>query len=336
MLIFTNCITDTADEGCLKTANNIIKRIKVLKPECSIVSYERSSVITDRFVNSNKLLLTKDIIAEIRKEKEDIFYVPFPARSEATALRVFILSVFAAAKVRVMFSQITEISFLAKILLRFSKSEYIVLSDDSLQKLENVVGNKRVKRIKAGVETDKFVPVTMTEICKLKQKYGFISDRPVVLHVGHLNEGRNIAQLKKISLKYQVVLVTSTLTKNEQDLKLKESLQACPNIRIIENYLPNIQEIYQLSDVYFFPVVEQGYCIDSPLSCLEAASCNKPVVTTSFGEMKEFKGKEGFYFIDSFESEKLNLLIDKAAASMANTRQYTAEYDWSNAVSNIL
>lgn len=336
MLILTNCLTETADEGCLKTANSIVKRIKAVQPETKVVSYERRSAVTDVYVKSNKLLLTRDIIKILRKCNQDVLYIPFPARSQATALRIFTLCLFAPKKVKVLFSQITDVSLLAGILFRICGADFIVLSDDTCKKFEPIAGKKRVKRIKAGVQTDKFVPVTPQTAAELKVKYGLLPDRPVVLHVGHLNEGRNVVQLMKISEKYQVLLVTSTLTKDEQDLQLKARLLGCSNIKIIEDFLPEIQEIYQLSDVYFFPVEQEGKCIDSPLSCLEAASCNKPIVTTDFGEMKEFRGKEGFYFIESFESEKLNLLIDKAAASAADTRRCVYEYDWSNAISNIL
>lgn len=336
MLIFTNCLTDIADEGCLKTANSIIKRIKAAKPETTVVSYERRSVLTDAYVKSNKLLLTKEIFKAVRKSKEDVLYIPFPARSQATALRVFILCVFARGKVKVLFSQITDISFLAKILFKFCGAEFFVLSEKTQHKFERFIKKSKIKRIKAGVQTDKFVPVTPEKSAELKEKYGLSPEKPVVLHVGHLNEGRNIAHLMKISEKYQIVLVTSTLTANEQDLQLKARLQSRSNIKIIEDYLPEIQQIYQLADVYFFPVEQEGKCIDSPLSCLEAAACNKPVVTTDFGEMKEFRGKDGFSFIESFETDKLNSLIDEAVKNKADTRLCAVEYDWDKAVSEIM
>ena len=336
MLIFTNCLSETPDEGCLRVANAIIKRIKNINPDVTVVSYERRSAITDDFVSSNKLILTKDIIKTVRKEKGRILYVPFPARSSATALRIFILSLLAAEKIQVILSQVTDIGFVAKLLLKLCKAEFIVLSNDTQTKLSAVVGAKRVRRIKAGVDTNRFVPVTKQRSAGLKKKYGFDSDKPVVLHVGHLNSGRNVGQLAKISADFQVLLVTSTLTKDEQDAELKSELTSCPNIKIIDYFLPDIEEVYQLSDVYFFPVKEEGRCIDSPLSCLEAASCNKPVVTTDFGEMKEFKGKNGFWFIESFEPDEINRLI-KTACDFAdiNTRACVAEYDWNHAVKTI-
>ena len=90
-----------------------------------------------------------------------------------------------------------------------------------------------------------------------------------------------------------------------------------------------------MSDVYFFPVAEEGHCIDVPLSCLEAAACNTPVVTTQYGEMKAFEGKEGFFFIDSFEQCALNQTVETALAQRnANVRRAVLEYDWDRAVSS--
>lgn len=337
MLIFTNCLTDTADEGCVKTACSLVKRIKADSVDVRVVSYERKSSLADDHVESNKLLLTAETIKAVRKEKQRILYIPFPAKSVATALRIFVLSLISCKKPEVLLTQVTDIGFAAKLLLKTSGASFFVLSGDTERKLEAVVGSERIKRIKAGVQTDKFVPVTELRAEKLKMKYGLSSEKPVVLHVGHLNRGRNVEQLMKINEKYQILLVTSTLTKDEQDSALKNELLSRSDLKIIDDYIPCIEEIYQLADVYFFPVIEEGRCIDSPLSCLEAASCGKPVVTTDFGEMKEFRGENGFWFIESFDAENLNRLVDEAAACKeGKSREAVSDYDWSKAVSKII
>ncbi len=336
-MVLTNCLSETPDEGCLRVANSIIKRLKKSSSEVTVVSYERKSSCTDVFVRSNKLLLTKDIIRTVRKSGEDILYVPFPARSSATALRIMLLSFFSGKKVKVLLSQVTEAGLPAKLFLSLCKAEILVLSDDTKQRFERILNGRRIRKINAGVDTERFVPVTEDEAQRLKSKYGFATDKPIVLHVGHMNEGRNISQLIKLSEKYCVVLVTSSFTKDEQDVQLKEKLSQCADLYMIDDYLPDIHEIYQLADVYFFPVVQEGNCIDVPLSCLEAASCNIPVVTTDFGEMKSFRGKEGFWFIESFEAEEINRLVERAAACKnVSPRRAVIDYDWNKAINSIL
>ena len=218
----------------------------------------------------------------------------------------------------------------------YAKELFIAGDNEDLAEAEEfykaIVGEKRVFYLKTGVDTQKFVPVSKEKKDELKEKYG-LDSRPVILHVGHLNRGRNVAQLMKLDKKYQILLVLSTLTKNERDTELENELRKNPNIRIIDEYIPDIEEIYQLSDAYFFPVVEQGKCIDVPLSAMEAASCNKPVITTGYGEMKQFRGMEGFYFIESFDEKDLNALIEKALSREdAHSRSSVLDYDWDNAV----
>lgn len=335
MLIFTNCLTETPDEGGLKTAVSIIDKIKKNVSDVTVISYERKSRLTDVYLKSNKLLLTSDIFRTFAKTNEDILYIPSYARSGVTALRVMILSLFSRRKVKVLLYQVTEIGFIAKLIYPLCNAEFFVLSEDTKQKTEKIIN--KVKKINVGVDTERFKPVTQEKAVELKEKYGFDCDRPLILHVGHLNRGRNIEQLMKLSECYSILLVTSTLTKNEQDEKLKKELLSRANIKLIDDYVPCIEEIYQMSDVYFFPVVEEGRCIDVPLSCLEAAACNKPVVTTDFGEMKAFKGKRGFRFIDSFDAGNLNRLVEEAlGCDNPDSRSAVLEYDWINAVNSIL
>lgn len=337
MVIFTNCLSETADEGCLKVANSLIKRIKKASPDVTVVSYERKSGLSDVHVKSNKLLLTWELIKTLRSRNEEVLFIPFPAKSSAMFLRILILSLIAPKKTRVLLTQITEIGAAARVFARLCNAEFLVLSETAKGKLEGFIKPNRIKRIRAGVDTERFVPAEKHRVAEIKRKYGFSPDRPVVLHVGHMNEGRNISELMKFSEEYQIVLVTSTLTKNEEDKQLKAKLSGCSNIKIIDKYIPEISEIYQMADVYFFPVVEEGNCIDVPLSCLEAAACNKPVVTTEFGEMKEFKGKGGFFFIDSFEPEELEGLINEALeCGKEDIRSAVSHYDWNCAVNSIL
>lgn len=334
MLILTNGLTNVVDEGFLKVANSLIKRIKNHNPQnVFVVTYERKSEFSDRHIKANKFLLSKELVSIILKRKEEVLYVPFPAKPAATTLRIFLLSLFSRKGLRVVWVQKARLNLVSRILLKLSRAEIVVLSKDSKAYFSNVVREDRVCYLKTGVDTERFRPVAPQQQRALKQKYGLAPDRPVILHVGHLKQGRNIAQLLKVDARNQILIVFSTLFKSEADEALRSRLLKAPNVRLIESYLPDIQEIYQLSDLYFFPVMESGNCIDVPLSCLEAAACNKPVVTTDYGEMREFIGKEGFYFIDSFEKECLNrLILDGLNAANIDIRASVLAYDWSHAI----
>lgn len=333
MLILSNSLTKNDDEGCLKVAKSLVSRIKKAKPETTVVTYERESELSDVHLNVNKLMLSRKLFSIIHRRNEQVLYIPFPARTFATALRVFVLSFYARKRLSVISVMKYHTGFISRLLLHLSGAKFVVFSTDASEFYEKTLGKKRVIYLKTGVDTRKFAPVSDEKKNALKEKYGF-DGRPVILHVGHLNSGRNIAELMKFDEKYQVLLVTSTLTKNEQDAELKNKLMSRQNVRIIDEYIPNIEEIYQLSDIYFFPVIEQGRCIDVPLSVMEAASCGKPVISTDYGEIKALINKDGFYYINSFEKENLNNLAEKALNSQhGETRKSVLNYDWSNAVS---
>lgn len=337
MLILTNCLTDTADEGCLKVVNSLVKRIKQADRRVTVVSYERRSELTDVFLKLNKFLLNGQLIHRLWQEKDQVLYLPFPSRKTAMALRVFLLSLWTRRRLRVLLVLKTEIGRLGRFLLRFGKAEILVLSSDAAEFYSGIVGRERVRYIKTGVDTQTFVPVTRERAAELKKQFGLDPNKKTVLHVGHLKRGRNIEQLMKIDPSWQVLLVASTLTKDEQDAHLEAQLRACPNIRIITEYVPHIQQIYQLSDVYFFPVVQAGNCIDVPLSCLEAAACGKSVVTTRYGEMRQFAGKPGFLFLDSFDEKEINRRLAEAVQYAGlPIREAVLEYDWNRGVSCFL
>lgn len=334
MLILSNCLTEKVDEGCLKVANSLVKRLVEAKSDTYIVSFERKPKFDSLHLKLNKLLISKELYSIIKEKDQPVLYIPFPAKEWATALRVFLLSLFCKKQLTIVLTMLCKCNFIGRLLFKMSRANIVTFSQNTKDIYEKMVGAQRVKYLKTGVDTERFCPVSEEKKFSLKEKYGFDKEKNVILHVGHLKSGRGIAELMKLDSKYQVALVVSTLTKDEQDKKLQEDLQGCSNIKIFDGYLPNIEEIYQLCDVYFFPVVEKGNCIDVPLSCMEAAACNKPVVTTRYGEMASFEGKDGFVFIDSFDAEVLNKTVKSALdAQNINTRGFVLEYDWENAVS---
>lgn len=335
MLILSNALTKVVDEGCVKVAYNLVKRIKDVNEDVKVIAFDRQSSLADEYITVNKLLLNRKLISNVKQNKGKVIYIPFPAKTRATALRIFILSLFAGKNFRVILSMTSGMDFLSKIFFKMSRAKFIVFSKRSFELYCSTVGTKRVTYLRSGVDTEKFIPVSNERADELKRRYGFDPAKKLVLHVGHLNRGRNVQQLCKLTANYQVLLVSSTLTQDEQDLQLKNELLSS-GVRLIDTYVSNIEQIYQMADVYLFPVMEQGGCIDVPLSCLEAAACNKPIVTTDFGEMREFSGVDGVYFIDSFSVVRLNQSIVRALhAQKISTRSAVLDYDWRFAVKDI-
>lgn len=333
MIVLSNCLTETPDEGALKVANSLILRLKQAHLDVKLVTYGRNSPISDRHFNLNKLFLNPKLLHYLRSNGEDVLFIPFPTRLLPMALRIWILSLF-VKRLWVLSVMKPSANKLGGLLIRASKAEIITLSRDTWQFYRDI-SVQRTNYIQTGVDTTQFSPVSEAEKIRLRKKYGFAPDAKIVLHVGHLNEGRNIRKLMDISPEYQVVLVVSTYTANERDAELRKELESYQNIHILDHYIEKIQEIYQLSSVYFFPVEQSGHCIDVPISVLEAAACNIPVITTPYGELKQLVGQPGFWFADRFGTDVLNMTISEAVNVQVDVRQSVIHYDWNNAVAEL-
>lgn len=331
MIIISDCFTYKVDEGCLKVANSLTKKTKAKDKNTVIVSYDRKPDFSDKYLELNKLFLSKELFSIIKKSNSSILYIPFASNTLASVLRVLILSLFTRKGVNVIFVLRSNMNGVSKLFLKMSRSNVISLSNDSYNFYKDIVG-KRAFYLKTGIDTEKFVPVDADRKIELRKKHGIPDDIKVVLHVGHLKGGRNVDKMLNIDDKYFVLLVVSSVTEKEKDATIRDQMENRPNTRIIDTYIENIEEIYQMVDVYFFPVLAVENCIDVPLSVLEAAACNVPIVTTAYGELNEFIGCEGFNFIDSLDKYEINRQIDAVVGQTVDTRKTILPYDWQKSI----
>lgn len=335
MIIVTNCLGNTADEGGMKVCSSLARRIKAANPAVTVVSCGSEAGACDVHCPAGKFLLSRKLVKLLLKRREPVLYLPEYARTLPTAMRIFLLSLFARWRLRVLIVMRAPINRLSGMLLRLSGAEVLCLSAESREAFAAVIG-QRATQVKTGVDTRRFVPVSPEEKLALRQRYGLPQDKPIVLHVGHMKEGRNIRQLMKVDDRFHVVLVVSTLTAEFEDAELRHTLQQKENLTVIDRYIPRIEEIYQAADVYLFPVEKPRHCIDVPLSALEAASCGLPVVSTPYGEMKRLLGCSGFYQLDDFDAKNINDLLETAIRRGEHGREHVLPYDWQHAVTELM
>ncbi len=335
MIILTNCLTEIVDEGGAKVVNSLIKRIKAADASVTVVSSVATNSACDVQIPSNKMLLNLRLIRFLWKSHQQVLYMPAYARSLFSSVRVFLLSLFARRKLKVLLYMHSPIGRIAKFFFRLSGATLIALSEESYEEFRGIMG-ERSMYLRTGVDTHRFSPVSAEEKAALREKYHLPADKKIVLHVGHLTEGRNIRQMTKLDERYHGVLVVSTSDVGEEDKILRGVLEEMPNITVMDSYIPAVEEIYQLADVYFFPVVTERHCIDVPVSVLEAAACGLPVVGTSYGEMKALLANPGFYLLDSFEQNSLNAHLMQAIEKGENPRDGVLAYDWRHAVEMLI
>jgi glycosyltransferase involved in cell wall biosynthesis len=231
-------------------------------------------------------------------------------------------------------------SFFRKISWLFRPDLVIVQSDRSESLFRGA--NYETTFVPNGVDTQRFSPVELATKRQLRKKYGFHPDDFIILHVGSITKRRNVESL--MNLKHEkVLLVVNNNRKQIEDQVYRNILDNGPNVTILREYFPNIQEIYALADVYIFPIFDDTKlnAIDIPLSVLEAMSCNLPVITTRFAGLDRVLDAGGglFFVEDEYEIKDIVKEI-KEGKIRINTREKILQLrlswkDISFAVSNI-
>lgn len=184
-----------------------------------------------------------------------------------------------------VFVQKPEADFFDKLGRDSTRCGYFTLLRSDAEEAEALGGH--ICTFNIGIDRGKFYPAeSRAEKSRLRAKYGFSDELPLVLHVGHLSEGRGLEEFLHLPKEHfsRLVVASGMFSNDETEKRL-----AADGVRIIKEYLPNIGEIYRMADVYVFPTRSAEYVISIPLSVTEALACGVPVVT--------FKGVEGFGMI---------------------------------------
>ena len=307
ILFFTEDLSEPFDEGIKKSALNIAMALAEKNDVMAICKFGVPSGIlpfTVKRVDTNRLMLDMDFISLIRKFQPDtIFYLPSSSGTFASFLRMGIIKTY-ARRARTVMINLTpkQLNKFQKKFIRYIRPD-IVLSPSPTEL--NIVASIGITNIflPLFVDTSKFQPLhNIVRKEALRKKYDIPVHKYIITHIGHINWGRNLNALIPIQNgDNQVVVVGSSSTPIDapKEKELKKHLIDY-GIKIIDGYVENIEELYQLSDLYVFPVIFEGGCIGIPLSILEARACGIPVLSTEFGGLKEVSEcmNEGIYYSD--------------------------------------
>lgn len=276
----------------------------------------------------NRLFLSLRLRNKIQEIQPDhIFYIS-PSSSKITALvRAKVLKVYAPqAKVFLVALQPVTYNRLHRQLLPLLVPDGIFIqSAHSNELLQGI--HCPVYFLPSGVDLDRFVPVDTDQKNALRKRYGIDETALVVLHVGHVNRNRNIQIFSKIAELdgIQVLLVGSTSTPQDEGLLAELNKN---KVRVIREYIPHIEQIYQLADIYLFPVIAEDAAVGVPLSVLEALACNLPVISTPFGGLPQMLNDgDGIFYYEN-ESKMLKLISSIGASYKNNAREKVKSYGW--------
>ena len=305
ILFFTEDLSEPFDEGIKKSALNIATALANINDVMAICKFGVPSgtlPFAVKRVDTNRLMLNMEFIRLIRKFQPDaIFYLPSSSGTFASFLRMGIIKKY-ARRARTVMINLTpkQLNKFQKKLIKYIHPDIVLSPSPTELKIVASIGIRNTF-LPLFVDTSKFQPLKNIERKEeLRRKYDIPVDKYIIAHIGHINWGRNLNALIPLqNSDNQVVVVGSSSTPIDapKEKELKKHLIDC-GIKIIDGYVENIEEIYQLSDLYVFPVIFEGGCIGIPLSILEARACGIPVLSTEFGGLKEICecGDKGIYY----------------------------------------
>lgn len=326
------------DEGI----KNIMYNLAINFPKNS-VNFLSNSIFFDNLnisqIQFNKLFLNKTLYSFLKKNDFTlILYVPSSSLTFMSFLRAKVLKIMSPKSfILIMGLQNRECKFLKPIFHLLKPDGMIVLSQTMQEEFSFL--NVPIEIFYPGVDFKRFCPVNNNKKIFLRKKYGFPHKAPIFLHVGHLKKTRNIKLILKLAENkdYYFCLVLSSTTKKERDKELWRELIKRRNIFIIDQSLTNIEEIYQLTDCYIFPVQTRIGATEVPLSVLEAMAVNLPVITTPYGalpEMFSHNPQKGFYFAQTAEDFS-RYLQEISQRSDFSTREMVKDFSWEKRVEDL-
>ncbi len=233
----------------------------------------------------------------------------------------------------VVLVQKPQADFIAKNNAHPLNCNYLTICGEDAEEIRLCRG-RQVFSFDAGINTAKFSPVSAEERKRLKNKYGFDSEKPIALHVGHCSKGRGLEDLIKIDLaKASVLVVASGMFENEDTVRILNSAGA----KLMTGYIEDINEIYQMADVYIFPTKSDDFVISVPLSVMEALACGVPVVAyKEFSKIKTIpvNNEHAITLIDN--SDMLAAVIDECKTYKREESYLLSPKSWDEVASEIL
>ena len=286
-------------------------------------------------ISLGKFFLSTELRRVIKDYSPDfIVYLPEASYTFNSFLRAKIFKLLnKKSKVIVIGNQKRRFNKVFSYCLKFLKPDLLFIFDENAKDFFSRK-NFNVKIIPPVVDLEKFIPAKNDLKRLLRQKYGFKNESKIVLHVGHLKGTRNVERLIDIQKMdgFQAILVGSTST--QQDYNLKERLRK-KGLVIMDSYIENIEEVYQLSDIYYFPVEKDNAAVDMPLSILEAMACNLPVVTTTFGALNNYFDEDKYFRY--YDTLRLDIdLIKNIPLNNVNNREKVKCFSRSNLANTII
>lgn len=325
VVFITEYLNPPLDEGIKKTASNLLSELDTnhkLTVYCRY-GFEKDNIT---IIKTNALFLSYALRRNIRSsDTEVLIYLPFMSSTFASYLRMRVLRQIAKKRTKTIFIalQPKPVKNWQKSIIQKIKPEFALTPSPLLKLYWDQIG---VENLLFPLPTNlsQFKPVEEKEKLLLRKKYNLPERSFIISHIGHLTDGRNLNTLINIQNENRTIIFvgssSSPSKSSRSDIILRNLISK--GVTVLNKYIENIEEVYQLSDAYIFPVIEKNSSIGLPLSILEARACGVPVVTTDYGSVKQFLNDDygNIYYC---EADNIEFTLKKLIRDLNKDRQKT-------------
>ncbi len=340
ILVFSERLAPPPDEGIKKLAVSLAAALRDLGHDVLTLTTGGANwpdgTVAD--VPADRLLRSPALARRIADfGPQAVLYVPTASLTLASGLRARVLAGHArGAPVALVATQGRRHARLVRLAARLVRPDLCVVQARHTGAQALALGWRTV-RVMPGVDLTTFRPVTPAVRRSLRARYGLPTEADVcvVLHAGHLNRRRGVGDLAALAGLATPVLAASTSTPHDPTLAAE---LAAAGVHVITTFVPHIEELYGAADVYLFPTPPdptEPSSIDLPLSVLEAAACNLPILARRFGALPElWPDRPGVAFYDDPESLRAGLA--RLRAQPGATRPLAEVFSWQAAAKQML
>jgi glycosyltransferase involved in cell wall biosynthesis len=289
-------------------------------------------------VEADRLLRSDGLAKRLAGFKPDaVFYVPTASLTFASGLRSGTLRRYAGAPVALIATQGRRHGVLVRLAARVARPDLCAAQSAATRAQAERLGWRSLQ-LPPGVDLAEFKPAAPAEKARLRGQFGLPADAFIAIHAGHLNRNRGVSDLVALADVSLPVLAASTSTAHDE--ALADELRR-GGVTVLTQYMPNIADLYAAADAYVFPVPPNPLdpsSMDMPLSVLEAAACDLPVVTTRFGALPEtWPNAAGVTYCEGpAELRAAVARLKGQAAASGGTRQLAASFSWEAVVRCLL
>jgi glycosyltransferase involved in cell wall biosynthesis len=343
IIVFGERLSPPPDEGIKKLTLNLAAALRdlghdILLLTTSAADWPEQAV---RNVPADRLLRSRELAAAIRSfHAHATVYVPTASLTLASGARAAMLRGHGGGAVALIATQARRHSPAVRLVGRVANrlaAPDLCAAQSAVTLAQARALGWRATRLPQGVDLAAFRPVSPETKTQLRARHGLPPDAFVVFHAGHLNRSRGVLDLAASADLACPVLAASTST--SQDVALAGELRTA-GVRVIGEYVAHIAELYQAADAYLFPVPPDPLApssIDVPLSVLEAAACDLPIVATRFGALPElWTDCPGVHFYDEPAGLRAALAGLRARRGSPGTRRLAEPFGWDAAASSLL